>query len=302
MKNIASKILVIILAVFCSASVFAQSLSDYIDVVYLKNGSMIKGIIVEQVPGKSLKIETSDGSQFVYMISEVEKFTRELKPVAASTGSTSTMPMMKRVPKAFYSKQKGYFSGMELLIAGSPGLRVIHGYKFGRLGYLGVAVGIEANNTYSNRDYNNIQPLYSSYVPSFIGNMWGNHSPFLTFNLVYAGDIIKRKVTPFYQVELGYGLNLNRRSDQYSSYYDGTGNYYEFQYQRKNRGGPMGGVVFGLKMFTSKKVNFKLGLSARWFTNIYSANVPTSVNFAPYASSSGVDLGGSVGLRFGIGF
>jgi hypothetical protein len=32
------------------------------EVVYLKNGSVIKGTIVEQVPGESLKIQTRDGN------------------------------------------------------------------------------------------------------------------------------------------------------------------------------------------------------------------------------------------------
>ncbi len=47
------------------------------DVVYLKNGSIIKGIIVEQIPNVSYKIETADGSVFVYSADEVEKITKE---------------------------------------------------------------------------------------------------------------------------------------------------------------------------------------------------------------------------------
>ena len=43
------------------------------EVVYLKNGSIIKGVVIEQVPGESLKIQTYDGSIFVYKMSEVEK-------------------------------------------------------------------------------------------------------------------------------------------------------------------------------------------------------------------------------------
>lgn len=47
------------------------------DVVYLKNGSIIRGVIIEQVPGQSIKIRTADGSLFVYQMSEVEKITKE---------------------------------------------------------------------------------------------------------------------------------------------------------------------------------------------------------------------------------
>ena len=52
--------------------------SQYIDVVYLKNGSIIKGMIIEQTPNVSLKIQTRDGSVFVYKMDEVEKMTKEL--------------------------------------------------------------------------------------------------------------------------------------------------------------------------------------------------------------------------------
>lgn len=52
--------------------------SEYIDVVYLKNGSMIKGMIIEQTPNVSIKIQTRDGSVFVYQMDEVEKITKEL--------------------------------------------------------------------------------------------------------------------------------------------------------------------------------------------------------------------------------
>ncbi|MBP9152595.1 MAG: hypothetical protein KBF73_09955 [Flavobacteriales bacterium] len=65
---------------------FAQS--NLIDVVYLKNGSIIKGIIVEQVPGKAIKLETADGSLFVFEFEEITKMTRE----EASTSSRSFAP------------------------------------------------------------------------------------------------------------------------------------------------------------------------------------------------------------------
>lgn len=47
------------------------------NVVYLKNGSMIRGEILEMNPNDSVKIQTSDGSIFVYKMDEVLKITRE---------------------------------------------------------------------------------------------------------------------------------------------------------------------------------------------------------------------------------
>jgi len=61
---------------FAAAPAFAQQF--HIDVVHLSDGSIIKGIIIEQIPGVSLKIKTQDGSLFVFMMSDVLKITKEL--------------------------------------------------------------------------------------------------------------------------------------------------------------------------------------------------------------------------------
>lgn len=53
---------------------YGQSLQD---VVYPKNGSIIRGIIVEQVPNQSLKIQTKDKNIFVFNFTEIEKITKE---------------------------------------------------------------------------------------------------------------------------------------------------------------------------------------------------------------------------------
>jgi hypothetical protein len=54
-----------------------ESKETYRDVLYLKNGSIVKGMIVEQIPNVSFKIETGDGSVFIYKFEEVEKITKE---------------------------------------------------------------------------------------------------------------------------------------------------------------------------------------------------------------------------------
>ena len=58
-------------------SVFTLSAQNYQEVVYLKNGSVIRGTIIEQQPNVLLKIKTADGSIFVYPMNEVEKITKE---------------------------------------------------------------------------------------------------------------------------------------------------------------------------------------------------------------------------------
>ncbi len=51
--------------------------STLVDVVYLKNGSIIVGSIIEQVPNENLKIQTKDGSVFVYPMTDISRITKE---------------------------------------------------------------------------------------------------------------------------------------------------------------------------------------------------------------------------------
>ena len=47
-------------------SITASVAQNVQEVVYLKNGSIVRGVVIEQVPGVSLKVQTSDGSIFAY--------------------------------------------------------------------------------------------------------------------------------------------------------------------------------------------------------------------------------------------
>lgn len=58
--------------------VFGQ---DRIDVIYLKNGDIFKGIIIENAPNDYVKIELPGGSIFTVKYADILKFTKE-KPVA----------------------------------------------------------------------------------------------------------------------------------------------------------------------------------------------------------------------------
>ena len=74
-KSAISVLMVLVTLLLGVSSVFAQQSSQ--DVVYLKNGSVIRGVITEQVPNTSVKIRTTDGNQFVYAIADVSKMTKE---------------------------------------------------------------------------------------------------------------------------------------------------------------------------------------------------------------------------------
>lgn len=65
------------------------------DVVYLHNGSTIRGTILEQVPNQSLRIRTGDGSEFVFKMDEVARITQEAsrqdKPSSGAQFSKSSL-------------------------------------------------------------------------------------------------------------------------------------------------------------------------------------------------------------------
>jgi Flp pilus assembly protein TadB len=54
-----------------------KQIEIYKDVIYLKDGSILKGTIIEQIPNVSLKIQTGDGSVFFHKMENIEKITKE---------------------------------------------------------------------------------------------------------------------------------------------------------------------------------------------------------------------------------
>ncbi len=78
-------------AIMCMvmAAALGANAAEMQEVVYLKNGSVIRGVILELVPEKSVKIQTADGNIFVYQMSEVQKITKE-KPFKRNESDTYT--------------------------------------------------------------------------------------------------------------------------------------------------------------------------------------------------------------------
>ena len=73
--NRMKKYLILFISIFITT--FGYSQSNFQDVIYLKNGSVIHGSIVEQIPNKTIKIESCDNNVFVIQMDEIEKITKE---------------------------------------------------------------------------------------------------------------------------------------------------------------------------------------------------------------------------------
>lgn len=123
---------------FCSTAVFAQS--QFQDVIYLKNGSVVKGMITEFVPAKSYTIQTADGSIFVFMVEEITKIAKELLPTAVSGNKSFRSD-------SFTPGYRGVIEGGFGASSGSYGLNaacfaISNGYQFSEKLYAGVAIGL----------------------------------------------------------------------------------------------------------------------------------------------------------------
>ena len=85
------KFIITFIFLLLASNLYAQEKME--DVVYLKNGSIIRGTIVEQIFNVSIRIKTKDGSVYVYKADEVEKVTKELlvpvKPQVSKEKETS---------------------------------------------------------------------------------------------------------------------------------------------------------------------------------------------------------------------
>ena len=68
-------IVIVCVIVFAVAS--HASAQHYEDVIYLKNGSIVRGVIIEQIPDDSVKIQIQGGSLFIFRMSEVLKIVKE---------------------------------------------------------------------------------------------------------------------------------------------------------------------------------------------------------------------------------
>jgi len=279
MKTLQKLFLLIMISI--SLNSFTQTIGDYIDVVYLKNGSVIKGIIIEQTPGKSIKIKTKDGSEYAYLVTEIEKFTREEKSVETNIIDTNKIKWINN----FKKKDKGYFTEIDVLVnSGGNGLRFTNGFKFNKLKQLGIALGLENQNR---RAY-----LHSSNYLERVNQQ----VPVASVNLVYSQDILNYRITPYYQIEAGYGLALER----IIHFNDGLGNL-----TFRNFGGPMVAFATGVKFKTKRKVIYKLGLDYK-IGSMFSNNqfhYKENINGPIYiGTEDGFDMNFSLGVRFGVGF
>lgn len=152
-----------------AGSLLAQST---VETVYLKNGGLVRGEIIEQVPGQSLKVKTKDGNIFVYQMDEVERITKEESPVNN-----------KGHRGLDFNVDLGYNLPTKSGVDGSPTAELSLGKRFSRSFYWGLGAGV--------------------YIPTGGGNA---QIPITTEAKMFI-PLGNSKLTPFVSLKGGYIIN-----------------------------------------------------------------------------------------------
>lgn len=270
------------------------------DVVYLNNGSILRGIIIEQVPNRSLKVQISGGSVFHVELGEVARMTREpmlaqqsvRRDPSSAQRAESRRDTTAREP--YIQKKRGYFfQGQLLLEMLQGGVRVVNGYRIGRFGHIGVGLGIDLSGP----------SLTNAYDVAWNGGSAITSGVYLPIYLQYSGEILNRRVTPFYAVEAGYAAAISGRMHDYPMY-DEFGYGYGHGPDRL-RGGAMWGLGIGVRFKTRRRLNFSLLL------NVNAKNVSYREHYYWYDGNLQAYMTETQrvrttlvypGLRFGMGF
>ena len=174
--------LLIALSCYC-ISLQAQNKSgnNMQDVVYLKNGGLIRGTISVLIPDEKVAIVSVGGNVFVYEMSEVDSIAREEIPFERQNRSAN---YRKKGP--FYALEAGFLAGDEL---GNDGWKtralqqITGGYMFHPR--IGVGAGVAL--------------------------VWYESSPIIPVFLQVRGNLSKQALTSFYYfADVGYGIPTNR--------------------------------------------------------------------------------------------
>src|SRR5690606_12866942 len=219
----------LILFLFLLFATVSSAQNNYQDVVYLKNGSIIRGVIIEQVPNKSIKIETADRSVFVHTMDEIEKLTKE--------------PFQKNNE---YRSSSGLQSGYKVIVelgnqvaSGSFGmdrlkLNIVNGYQINPYFSLGFGTGLRY---YFDAEAALI-PFFADFRTYFINN---KVTPYLSLGIGYSldatnslegvGFLLNPATGVSFKVgnsamNVGLGYEMQKMDFYYTGYNYGSYNYY----------------------------------------------------------------------------
>ena len=135
--------LALLLAMF-SLTITVQA-QEYRDVVFLKNGSVIKGFYKELYPSDSLRMETIDGGLLVCDFNDIERIAKERTRIyIVNTQDAELLPTRIWRPKGYIGAVE---YGRDINSSDShlvtSAMVTVHGYQFSPYLFLGVGLGVQ---------------------------------------------------------------------------------------------------------------------------------------------------------------
>jgi len=204
--------LIFVFALLMHIPAIAQS---YQENVYLKNGSIIKGVVLEQVPNKSIKVQTSDGSIYVYKMSEVEKITKDLQETNESKPNKVKSKDSRSSVPAFLKGDNGLKKGYRKFIDAGVSLNsdnhhdavfveTTHGFQLNKVLFVGVGIGFhyywdDSYYIYEPHSYSPIDDKYKVYIVPLFADV--------------RFDFMNNRLSPFVDIRGGYSIIENGEAE-----------------------------------------------------------------------------------------
>jgi hypothetical protein len=131
----------------------------------LKDGSIIRGTIVEQIPNESIKLKTADNSVFVYETDEVERIRKEAIQESNQRESSGLKKGYRGIAEVGYGFAVGDYRLDRIMV------NFVNGYQLNPHFFFGIGTGLRY---YSEADNAMVVPFFADLRTYFMDR---NFSP-----------------------------------------------------------------------------------------------------------------------------
>jgi len=198
------KVIFTLMFLISFSTIFGQKNKE--DVIYLKDGSIIRGSIIEYISGKHVKIETRDKNIWVFNQNKIDKISLETR--------SSKIENNTNISGYFNLTDMGLLVGTGNNDKSAPfSINMLNGYRYNQNLTIGLGTGIEFFST-------PVIPIYFDTRYTFFNNEF---SPFIYLKAGYSLQIgensnyyhenTSTKGGQIYGAGIGLKINLGKRSD-----------------------------------------------------------------------------------------
>ncbi|MFK7926015.1 MAG: hypothetical protein AB8H47_28965 [Bacteroidia bacterium] len=225
-----SKYCLLLLLMLCTQLSIAQNNRGVEDVIYLYNGSIIRGEIIEQQPGEYVQIKLASGQVFTFRNAEIEKITLEppLYSKIELEKHRHLVPISYRTP-GFYHQVDWGLNFTQGRWGPVPATALHYRLLYHQNPWLNYGIGI-GWDIYG-------EGIFTPVFAELQGDLW--ERPFTPIYLLQAGygfptsmssehDVLEGGITG--QFALGFKVNTRKRTDiSFTIGYKFQNSYQEFR-------------------------------------------------------------------------